>query len=223
MVDTRNVGGLQPLRIAQVVAYSLQPRFGTLAGNAVQPTDAEFIVNRLTNDTITGVVRLNVTSPQRKSEIEARILSELRANGVPDAAKHLGTTEWGPNAALFAPALTLAFAPIVGAYALSGESGRQAARERFGNVIIDVKPSIDNALRPASASGPIGALTNQLSNRVSADPSRNGNIGSSSLSEAGERIRETLTVPPWVIALSVGIGIVAVATVGFVAYKKVVG
>ncbi len=221
MVDTRNVDGLRPLRIAQVAAYSLQPRFGSLTGNAVQPTDVEFIKNRLTNDVITGVIRLTITSPQSKNAIEERILTELRTNGVPDAAKHLGSTDWGANAALFAPAIAVGLAPIVGLYSLSGERGRQAARDRFGNVIIEAKPSIDNAVRPASASGPLGAITNQLSNRVSVDPARNGVIGASSVAEIADRASEALSPPTWLIVTLIGAGTLALAAVGFYAYKQV--
>lgn len=221
MVDTRNVSGLQPLRIAQVAAYAVQPRHGQLAGNAVQPTDAEFIKNRLTNDTITGVIRLQLTSPQSKSSIEQTILTALRANGVPDAAKHLGGSEWGPGAAVAAPALALFTWPVAGIAALSGESGRQSVRNRIGDVIIDVKPRVDNAERPSIASGPLGLIANQASTRISADPSREGTVGAASVAEAAQRASDALTPPPWLIAVLVSVGAIAVAAVGFVVYKQV--
>ena len=221
MVDTRNVDGLRPLRIAQVAAYSLQPRFGTLTGNAVQPTDAEFIKNRLTNDNITGVIRLTLTSPQSKNAIEERILTELRANGVPDAAKHLGSTEWGSSAVLASPVVALFYAGYAGAGAVAGEGRRQAIRNRWGNVIVDVKPTVDNNVRPATGSGPIGTLANSLATRVSADPARNGNVGASVASEIAERAAEGLSPPTWLIVTLIGAGTLALAAVGFYAYKQV--
>ena len=221
MVDTRNVDGLRPLRIAQVAAYSLQPRFGSLTGNAVQPTDAEFIKNRLTNDVITGVIRLTITSPQSKNAMERRILEELRANGVPDAAKHLGTTEWGASAVLASPAVAIFYGAFAGAGALAGESRRQSIRNRWGNVIIEAKPTVDNAERPSTGSSPLGTLGNSLSNRVSADPARNGNIGASAASEIAARAAEGLSPPTWLIVTLIGAGALALAAVGFYAYKQV--
>lgn len=223
MVDTRNVDGLRPLRIAQVAAYALQPRFGNLTGNAVQPTDAEFIKNRITNDNLTGVIRLTLTSPQSKNAMETRILEELRANGVPDAAKHLGSTEWGATAVAVSPAVALLYAGYAGVAALGGENRRQAVRNRYGNVIIEAKTTVDNNERPSSGSSPLGTLSNSLSTRVSADPSRNGNIGASAVSEIAERASEALSPPTWLIVTLIAVGTVAVAGVGFFAYKQVKG
>ena len=220
MVDTTNVEGLRPLRIAQIAAYALQPRFGNLAGNAVQPTDAEFIKNRMTNDNLTGVIRLFLTSPQSKNAMEERILTELRANGVPDAAKHLGSTEWGAAVVLGSPITALGYGIWSGVQSLRGEQARQNYRNRNGNVIIDVKTTIDNEARPASGSGAAGTFVSGLATRVSADPARNGNIAASAAAEIAERAAEGLSPPWWLIGTLIGVGSLVLAGFGFYLYKQ---
>jgi len=220
MVDTRNGQGLQPLRVAQLASYSLQPRIGTLSGNAVQPTDAEVIVNRLANDVLTGVVRLQVTSATTREAIGERILDALRTGGVPDAAAHLGATEWGPGAAFFSPALALVGAPIAALASVSGESGRQAFRGRFGSVVIELTPRVDNEARPSSSSSAVGAVANLASRRVSADPAREGTIGGTALSDAADAARRATELSPVTIALLVTGGAVVVALVGLAVYRE---
>ena len=216
MVDTRNGQGLQPLRVAQLAAYSLQPRLGQLSGNAVQPTDAEVIVNRLTNDVVTGVVRLQVTSATTQEAIGERILEALRTGGVPDAAPHLGAAEWGPVSAFFSPALAL-----VGS--IPGERGRQFVRSRFGGVVIELNSRVDNEARPASSSTAAGAMTGAFSTRISADPARTGTLGATALREAADSIRDAASLSPLTIALLATGGAVVVALVGLAVYREFKG
>jgi hypothetical protein len=223
MVDTRRASGLQPLRIAQLAAYSLQPRIGTLVGSAVQPSDAEFIINRLTNDNLSGVVRLQVNAATTKTAIGEAILNALRGGGVPDAAPHLGATEWGPASALASPFLAAFALPVGALAAATGESGRQAFRNRFGSVVVRVHPQVDNAVRPASSTSPVGALAGQLSNRVSTDPARNGNVGASSLTEAADAIRQASSLSPTTIAVLATAGAVVFGVLVFAVYQRVSG
>ena len=226
MVDTRNGQGLQPLRIAQVAAYSLQPRIGQLSGNAVQPTDAEVIVNRLTNDVLTGVVRLQVTSPTTREAIGERILQSLRESGVPDAAPHLNAAEVAPAgvpALVLGPALAVVGAPLAALAAATGERGRQAVRARFGTVVTSLNPRVDNEARPASSSTAVGAVTGVLSTRISADPSREGTLGGTALSEAANTLREATSLSPLTIALLATGGAVIVALVGLAVYREFKG
>jgi hypothetical protein len=198
-----------------------------LSGNAVQPTDAEVIVNRLTNDVVTGVVRLQVTSATTREAIGERILEALRTGGVPDAAPHLGATEWGPASAFFSPAIAIVGAPLAALAAATGETGRQAVRSRFGSVVIDLNPRVDNEVRPASSSSAVGALTGAVSNRISADPARQGTLGGTALSEAANSIRDAArdatSLSPLTIALLATGGAVVVALVGLAIYREFKG
>lgn len=224
LVDVRSVSGMNPLRVAQVVAYSLSPRFGELVGNPPQPTDAEAVVNRTTDDVLTGVVRLRVTrAVENVRDMDAAIIAALRANGYPNATGHVSASSVAPVAAL---PIVAPLALLGGAAALlvrQSDSGRDALASRFGRVIQTAEPRIDNTIRPLMSSSPVGAVLAVGSNRVSADPARNGSIGVAAARDGANAVGEALTLSPGAIAAIVAGSAAVCAIVGFVLYKKVVG
>ena len=223
MIDVPNVRstGLRPLRAAQIAAYALQPRYGTLAGSAVQPTDAEFIVNAFADDNISGVIRLQTTAPQTREAIGEAIVAAFRANGVPRAAPHLTMSEESSAATMVNPivgsflALPALLASAVGA--------REAVRARFGTTVIDVRPGIANDRRPALGATVSGAASALTSRRVSEDPARDGSVGAQDVRDVVNRASELFAIPTWlIVALSVA-GVAVAGVVVYAGYRRISG
>jgi len=224
MVDVPKVipTGLTTLRAAQIAAYAVQPRFGTLAGDAVQPRDAEFIVNRIADDNITGVIRLTTTAPTTREAIGDAIVAAFRAQGQPQVARHLTASEATPVGVMFAPLAAVFAAPIAAAAALS-TTQREAIRARLGTVVIGVEPRIRNDARPAAGATVAGAALAATSTRVSADPARDGAVGAGAAREAIAAAGDALAMPPWLIASLAIAGVAAAGFVGFAVYRRISG
>jgi len=214
--------GLTTLRAAQIAAYGVQPRFGTLAGDAVQPRDAEFIVNRIADDNITGVIRLTTTAPTTQEAIGDAIVQAFRSQGQPAVAPHLTAGETTPAAALFSPLAALIAAPFALASSLS-PTQREAIRRRFGKVVIQVDPRIRNDTRPAAGATVAGAALAATSTRVSADPARDGAVGAGAVREAIAAAGDAIAMPPWLIATLAIAGVAAAGFVGFAVYRRISG
>ena len=224
MVDVPQVRttGLTTLRAAQIAAYAAQPTFGTLVGNAVQPTDAEFILNRVADDHISGVIRLQTARDITREALGAAIVQAFRTQGFPTVAPHLGASEVTPAAAFFSPLVAVVAAPV--AFASSASSNaRQSFRDRFGTVIVSVDPRVRNDARPAVSSTVAGAALAGASTRISSDPARDGNIGASAVAEAARSAAGAFELPTWlVVALSVaGVGVAGVLV--FAGYRRISG
>lgn len=225
MIDTRRVQerGLTTLRAAQIAAYALQPRFGTLAGDSVQPRDAEFIVNVVSDDVITGVVRLQLTAPHAKEAMGEAILNAFRSQGVPDAAPHLTVSEVPTPLGIAAAPLVGMFALPLAAAAAVNAGSRNAVRTRFGNVIIGVEPRVRNDARPSAGATVAGAALAASSRRISSDPTRDGNIGASAAAEAARAAADAIAMPTWLIVLLSAGGVVAGGVLLYAGYRRISG
>lgn len=223
MIDVPRVRstGLRPLRAAQIAAYALQPRYGTLAGSAVQPTDAEFIVNAFADDNISGVIRLQTTAPQTREAIGEAIVAAFRANGVPQAAPHLTMAEESSAATIANPIVGSFLA--VPALLASVAGAREAVRARFGTTVIDVRPGIANDRRPAVGATISGAASALTSRRVSEDPARDGSVGAQDVREAVNRASELFSVPSWLLIALTAAGVGAAGVLLYGVYRRVSG
>lgn len=223
MIDVPRVRatGLRPLRAAQIAAYALQPRYGTLAGAAPQPTDAEFIVNAFADDNISGVVRLQTAAPQTREAIGEAIVEAFRANGVPQAAPHLTLSEQTSAATVANPIFGALLAPLAIAGSLGG--ARERIRQRFGTTVIDVRPGIANDARPAIGATVAGAASALTSRRVSEDPARDGSVGAQDVRDVVNRASELFALPTWlIVALSVA-GVAVAGVVVYAGYRRISG
>ena len=214
--------GLTTLRAAQIAAYAAQPRFGTLVGNAVQPSDAEFILNRIADDNITGVIRLQTQRDITKEDLGNAIVAAFRAQGHPQVAAHLSASEYTPASAIFTPLVAVAAAPLALASSVAGNQ-RMALRDRFGTVIVGAEPRIRNDARPPSGSTIAGSALAAASRRISADPARSGTIGASAAAEAARAASEAFAIPTWLIVALSAAGVAVAGVVVYAGYRRISG
>ena len=224
MLDIPNVegSGLTTLRAAQIAAYAAQPRFGTLVGDPVQPRDAEFIINRIADDNITGVIRLQTQRDITKEDLGNAIVAAFRAQGQLQVAAHLAASEYTPASALFSPLVAVAAAPIALASSVVGNQ-RMALRDRFGTVIVSAEPRIQNDARPAAGSTVAGAAMAAASRRISDDPNRTGTIGASAAAEAARAAGDVFAIPTWLIVALSAAGVAVAGVVVYAGYRRISG
>lgn len=218
IADSRVAPSLQPLRVAQIAAFALQPRYGTLQGNAPQPTDAEVIRHRVGDDAITGVVRVSLPNATTTDVLGDAILAALRSNGVPDATAHTSIPVV-PQLVPFAPIL----APLAGLGALAARISptvRESYSRRVGSVIVEITPGIDNTARPLAASNPVSGVLAAASTRESADPARAGNIGASAATDAARAAAAASQLSTGtIVAIVAGATVLTALAVAFVVHK----
>lgn len=221
--DQRNVGQINKLRTAQLVAYALRA-LGELAPPPPQPTDVEVINNPVNYDSVSGVVRIRFARAVPYEDFGAVLLETVRANGFPDAVPHSALAQSAP----LGSGILVRAANWFGLQARSLVTGEEETGSP-ASVIAGVTPGISAVTRPLLGSNPVEALSTGvgLSTRQSDDPARNGSVAVSEAAAAARDAVNTgsaaLQVPQWLyLAGGIAAGVLVIALAAGV-YSRVSG
>lgn len=218
MLDVRRAPSVQPLRLAQVASYAVQPRFGMLQGAAVQPTDAEIVRHPASDDALTGVIRLRVANTTDTETLGEAIKAAVRTiPGCENAVAHLSASAAAPAAA--APALFPLYA-VVGLATRFIPSVRERVSTSLGNVVVQVTPGIDNTARPIPSTNVVGAALSGSSTRESADPARSGSLAGQAARDVTNAVAEASTLSPGAIVAIVAVSSALVVLGGVLIVRR---